>query len=651
MAIGEVVARYRAIPGAWTWLRFALAISAMGLAVVNIFGIVVAGQVMYSMAYFGLLTSLLLPLIFLFMPATKKAPRDRVPWYDIVLAVASFIGPFVVFVYAKDIEEMGWSILAPSWAIYFGFMTWLLVLEALRRAASLPMMIIVTAFSFYPLLASKLPGILEAGEYSLGRLVRSYYLTDNGIWGFVTNVYARIIIGYMIFAAALMQLGGAHFFLNLAQGLMGRLRGGPAKVAILSSAFFATMSGSAIANVVSTGSFTIPTMKKSGYPPYYAAAIESCASTGGVLTPPVMGSVAFLMADFLEISYATVCLAAIIPALLYYVALFSQTDFYAAKTGLRGMRREEIPSLARTLKDGWHFLLAVVVLIYFIYWRLTGQAPFFAAGALIFFGVLRKVTRPGKQDWAGFFGIAGSLMAELLAIIVAVGLIIGSLSITGLAHGLTSLLTQLAGGSVFLLLCLGALASFVMGMGMSIGACYIFLAILLVPALVNNGVYPIAAHLFVIYWGMISFITPPVALAVFAASSLAGSEITKTGWRAVRLGFIGYIVPFLFVFNTALVSNGSPLDIFSSIAVAIIGIVLLSALIEGYLFFTGTIGWFTRVIFGMVGAVFLIPHVEILWVAIGTAVVIALVVWTRLRPKKPQSLIQQAESDNKEQEK
>lgn len=590
---------------------------------------------MYSTGYFGLLTALLLPLIFIFIPATPKASRKTVPWYDLLLAAGAFAGPFVIFVFAEDIEVKGWSLMAPTWAFLTGLMTWLLFLEAVRRTTSLLMMMVIAVVSFYPLFAYMLPGIFTAAKYSLRDITLFYYMTDSGMWGMVMGVFAHLVIGYMVFSSALQELGAGRFFINLAVALLGRFRGGPAKVSVVSSALFATVSGSPIANVVTTGTFTIPAMKRAGYPAYYAGAVEACASTGGTLTPPVMGTVAFIMADFLRVSYATVCLAAAIPALLYYVAIYAQTDFYAAKHRLRGLGSEETPPLGKTLKEGWHFIFALAVLIYFIWMRMTAQAPFYATAAVIVLCLVRKTTWPSRQAWKKFIDSSIRLSSELLAIIAGVGLILGAFGITGLAHGAADLLTKLAGGNVPLLLLLGASASFVMGMGMSVSACYIFLAVLLCPALISNGVEPIAAHLFVLYWAMISNITPPVALAVFPACVLAGSTVWRTGWQAVRLGFVGFVVPFLWTYEPALVAVGSVSAMILHTLTAIAGIALLSAMIEGYFLFVGEIGWIRRLMFGIVGVDFLLPHQSLLWLAVGIAATIALILSGRLVQKRP----------------
>jgi TRAP transporter 4TM/12TM fusion protein len=415
---------------------------------------------------------------------------------------------------------------------------------------------------------------------------------------------------------------------------LGSVRGGGAKVSILSSAFFATMSGSAIANVVTTGSFTIPTMKRLGYPPHYAAAIEACASKGGTLSPPVMGITAFIMADFMGVSYADVCLAASLPILLYWVSLFVQTDLYAAKTGLRGMPREELPGLWQTFKDGWYYLLSLVVLVYFIFvLRVVAWAPFIASATLL---VLVNIRKESRLHWRSLFDLAagtGKILAELMAIMAGVGMIIGALSLTGTAHGLTGWLTQLGGENMLMLLILGAITSFVLGIGLTISACYIFLAMLLAPTLVNVGINEMAAHLFLVYWGSVSFITPPVALAAYAAASIAGADPLKTGFHSVKLGFVSLLVPFFFVYNPALVAQGTFWQIVSAFLTAVAGIVLLSTTFEGYGFIISRISVPVRVLFGAAGLLMFHPKLSSDLIGLGLALAAIAVHWVQNRAR------------------
>ena len=603
----EEVSRYRTLTGAYRWWAIAFSYVGVILSVVVLFHLPIAAKI-YTNTYFALLLGLFLPQVFLWFPLTKGARRDKVPWYDLLLAVLCMVGPAYICLNAYDISAMGWDVCPPTISLPLAVLTILLLLEGVRRTTGMILAVVVAVFAVYPLFASHMPGFLFAKSYSLSRLIGFHFLGLDSIFGLVMSVFCNILIGFMVFAVVLTASGAGKVFVNFALSLLGHVRGGPAKVSIVSSALMATVSGSAISNVVSTGSFTIPTMKQTGYPSHYAAAIEACSSTGGVLTPPVMGATAFIMAQFLQIPYVTVCIAALIPAVLYYVSLFMQSDFYAVKVGLKGIPREELPSLIQTLKGGWPVLCALVALIYFlVYQRLESQAPYYAVGVLLVVAMMAKMTRLSGHSFVEMGEGTGKLLSELVAILASIGMIIGALSLTGIAQGLSSSIVSLAGGSMLLLLIMGALASFILGMGMSITACYVFLAILLAPALVSMGIYPLAAHLFIMYWGMVSFITPPVAIAAYAAAGMAGANPLRTGLQSLRLGIVALIIPFFFCYNPALVAHGSGWEIFTSILTAGVGIALLASAIEGYMFKLGVIRWVTRAMFLITGGLLLFP--------------------------------------------
>ncbi len=603
------VARYRELDGFHKWYFRCFTAFAALLSFVHVFKIVLFGYVMPDMSYFSVMIAAFVSSTFLLFPATKEAPRDRVPWYDTVFCLASLIGPIYVFVYNIDIILGGWEIFPPVGARIVALITWVVIIEAVRRAGGNMLMGVILLISVYPLFAHICPGILEAKQYSPSRILGFHFLGMQSIFGLPTQVFCRLLIGYMIFAVALQVTGAADFFINFCLSILGGVRGGAAKVSILSSAFFATMSGSAIANVVTTGSVTIPTMKRLGYPPYYAAAIEACASKGGVLTPPVMGVTAFIMADFIGVSYADVCIAAALPVFLYWVSLFAQTDFYAAKMGLRGLPREELPSLWQTLKEGWFYITALGLLIYIIFvHRMEELAPYYATGVLLVLANLRKETRLNRHTVAQLTDGTGKILTELMGILVGVGMIIGALSLTGTAHGLSGTLTRLGGEHMFLLLVVGAITSFLLGIGLTISACYIFLAMLLAPTLVKIGIYEMSAHLFLVYWGSVSYITPPVALAAYAAASIAQSDPLKTAFQAVRLGFVSLLVPFFFVYNPALVGHGTVPQILQAMATATFGIILLGAGFEGYVFFLKKISLPVRITFMAAGLLVFHPR-------------------------------------------
>jgi len=429
-----------------------------------------------------------------------------------------------------------------------------------------------------------MPGLLEGYGVNLRRMVGFFTMGTEGVVGLPMKVVGNILIGYMVFAVVLQATGGGKFFLDLASALLGSLRGGPAKMSIMASAFFGSISGSSISNVLTTGAITIPTMKRTGYPAHYAGAIEAASSTGGVLMPPIMGVTAFVMAEFLAMPYYKICIAAIVPSLLYFGGLFIQTDAYAARANLKGLSKDELPSVKKTLTAGWFYTIGMLFLIWaLLYLHWTTLAPFWASLFLLLACNLHKETRFTWKKFLDFVESAGKVLSELVSLLCAIGVIIGALSLTGVAHSFSTEIINLAHGNIALLLILGAVTSFILGMGMTITACYVFLALILAPALVRSGLYPLSVHLFIMYWGMASYITPPVALSAFAGAGLAGSDPMKTAFKAMQLGFAKYFIPFFFVLNPAILLHGSIGNIIISVILVSISIVTISYSLEGYL--------------------------------------------------------------------
>jgi len=607
--------RYRTLRGPLRLVFMIGTVVAIVASIVQIFHVVVGGYVMEAKMYLGVLMAALIPQVFLVIPATSRSSRSRVPWYDLLAAVLFFVCAVYVIVHAMDIQLRGWSIRPPLPALWLGIAAWALVIEAVRRSTGTALALIVLVLSAYPLIAGFMPGILSAKSYSVMRLVGFHYLSSQSMFGVTTHVFGRLVIAFLIFAVGLLVLGGGDFFIRLALALLGNVRGGGAKVSILGSAVFASISGSPTSNVITTGSFTIPAMKKSGYPPHYAAALEACSSTGGVLMPPIMGVAAFIMADFLQVSYATVCIAAILPSLLYFFSLYAQSDFFAAKAGLKGIPREECPPVGKTFRQGWPYIITCLCLIYFLFFlRQEARAPYFCVAVLLGIMLLFRRKEIGLSQLERFVETCGRVLCEILTIMVGVGMIIGALLLTGVAQSFSSSILQMAGGNLFVLLLMGALASFIMGIGMTMIPCYIILALLLAPALVEMGIEPIAAHLFILYWGMISFITPPVAIASIVAAGLAGTDNMKTGLYSLRLGFVAYIVPFFFIYNPVLVGVGSATAIVYTTVMSLAGIVLISAGTEGFLFRVGRLGWTARIAVILLGLLFFFPsRVVNLW--------------------------------------
>jgi TRAP transporter 4TM/12TM fusion protein len=410
---------------------------------------------------------------------------------------------------------------------------------------------------------------------------------------------------------------------------MGRFRGGQAKIAIVSSSLFGNISGSAVANVVVDGAFTIPMMKKAGYPPPVASAVEAVASTGGQIMPPVMGAAAFLIAEYLGIPYAEVALAALVPAILYYVALFIQVDLLAARGSMAGLPRAELPRLWPVLKRSAGFVVPLVVLIFwmFVYNRRPEEAGLLAAVSGVVVGLFTPGIKLGPREFVKIFLGTGRSVLEIAAITGLAGVVIGVLQLTGLGFTLTLTLLNLGQSSAFLLLILTAIVSIILGMGMPTTAVYVLLAVLVAPGLAKLGILPIAAHLFIFYFGMLSMITPPVCIASYAAATIGKTDPIKTGWEAMRLCSIAYVVPFLFVFSPSLLLIGRWHEVLASVLTAIAGAILLGVGLVGYLF--RPLGAAKRAVFVIAALGLLIPIVQtgdfaaVTWLANGAGFVLA----------------------------
>ena len=534
-----------------------------------------AGWLQLETHYYFFLLGALLPTAFLVFP--RWLPLD------VFLAAAVVTCCTYFSLHAAEIVDLGWEFGAPPTATVSAVTLWALLLEAVRRAGGRALFVITLVFSLMPLVADRLPGPFAGMPADFALTAAYHVLSIESVFGLPFRAFAELVIGFVVFGLALQHTGGGRFFLDLAFGLLGHVRGGAAKVAIVSSGLMGSMSGSVVTNVLTTGQLTIPTMKATGMKPEVAGGVEACASTGGVLLPPIMGSTAFVMATFLEVPYYEVALAATIPALLYFIALFLQVDAHAAAHGLVGLDRRDLPSVGKTLVSGWYYLGAFLVLIFLlVVLQRESVAPYFATGILLVLNQFSREHRWGWQSLVDFLYASGRLLAELAAVLAGVGLIVGSLSLTGLSGTLVNDLLYLAGDSIWLLLLMGAVTSFVLGIGMTVTAAYIFLAIVLAPALVQGGLDPMAVHLFILYWAMLSFITPPVALGAYAAASIAHANPIGTGLAAMRLGSVIYFIPFMFVWYPALILNDTPFALAVALAEALAGIWLLVCGLQSY---------------------------------------------------------------------
>lgn len=534
--------------------------------------------------YLSLIVTLVLPTVFIGVKARRREPAGRVPWYDWCAALlGATVGLYVMVNYRDLVYDLG-SLVAERYIL--GAIAILLVIEATRRMTGWTLVILAAVFIAYAKFSFLFPGLLQVASPSWQRIAIYLYLDGNGMLGLPLTVTATIIIAFILFGRMLYAVNGDKALTDLALAMMGRRRGGPAKVAVIASSLFGTISGSAVSNVVMDGPITIPMMKRSGYPGHLAAAIEAVASTGGQIMPPVMGITAFLIAEFLAVSYTEVILAAVIPAALYYVALFIQVDLEAAKRGFVGMRAKDLPQLRDVLRHGWVFAIPIGILLWTLivdHWQ-PAKAAMAAVISTLVVGFLQKSTRPTLQRLVGALEETGRNILDLTVITLVAGLVIGALQISGLSFNFSLMLLSIAGGSLLVLLLLTAMACIILGMGMPTGVIYVMLAVLVSPALTEMNVVPMAAHLFLFYFGLMSMVTPPVCLATFAAASIAECDFWKAGWAGVRLAIVAYIVPFVMVYQPELIFSGSVLDTALVTLKSVLGVVVISLGMVGYLF-------------------------------------------------------------------
>jgi len=554
-------------------------------------------------AHRALVYTATLVLVFLLVPGGKKSPRDRVPWYDILLAVGGATSSFYMFLNWEQVTRFYGQ--PTPMILVLGVTSLLTTLEAARRTVGAAVAVLGGFFIIYVLYGNYFPGFLFTRGYSLARMIGHFYTSDGALFGLALEIFSVIVATYVIFGQFIQVSGAGDFFLKLGISLVGRYRGGPAKVAVVASSVFGTVSGSSVANVVVDGPITINMMKGLGYRAAFAGGVEAAASNGGQIMPPVMGAAAFLMAEILGVPYWSVAVAALLPALLYYVALYFMLDFEAAKTGLRGLDKKDIPPFFRTLKEGWFFIVPVVVLMLLIgyFGYNVAKSGLYATLVLIAVSYCRKETRLGPAKIKTSLEQGALAFADLGAAAGVIGILMSAVSLTGLGMTLSSGLIEASGGHLWLLLILTAIASIIMGMGASTLLVYIVLAMFVAPAVVKMGVDPMAAHLFIFYFGCMSLVTPPVALAAYAAAVIAKADFWETGWESSRLGIVGYIVPFIFVYQPALLMHGSTGEVLLAATSAVLGTVALAGAMSGYFF--GNVIWWQRVLLG-VGSITLI---------------------------------------------
>jgi TRAP transporter 4TM/12TM fusion protein len=479
-----------------------------------------------------------------------------------------------------------------------------LLVEGMRKAAGLPITILVWLLIAYGLFGNLVPSPFQAATQSPQDFFFYLYADGNAVPGRVLTIVATLVLAFIVLGRVMQVSGATQFFTDLALALMGSRRGGPAKVAVVASSVFGSINGTAVGNIMSTGIVTIPMMKKSGFKPQFAAAIEAVASNGGQFAPPVMGATAFLIADFLQVNYSEVVLAALVPAVLYYVCLFLQVDAIAVRFGLHGLPKSELPRLKPLLLRGWLFFLPLGVLIYLLFFRRFDPAWSALAAALTLL-ILSAVRRRRPPDFAELRDMllgGGDSMLPLLMIAGGAGIVIGVMNSTGLGFSLSLVLTQIGTNSGLLaMLLLTAAIAIVLGMGMPTTAIYVVLYVVLVPALVEMGISPMSAHLFIFYFGLLSFLTPPVAVASYVAAGLAGSGMWSTSWEGVKLAAMAYLLPILWCYNPALLLDGSASEIAYAIATALLAATLMAKGMQG--------GWQSRRFGSLVSAALVVGAV------------------------------------------
>ena len=572
---------------------------------------------------------------FLFLAKQSIESRRRSAWILVCMAVVSIVSIVVLVPAYPRLATLIVAVPLNLTLAAAGLLTCIVVLVFLTIGTSLGAFVLLGIG--YAIFGYLLPGAVASRARDASTLVVLLGSDDTAVLGIALQVGFEIAVSFLLFGRLLETFGAGAFFSDLAAAVMGRFRGGAAKIAILASTFFGTISGNAVANVMTTGALTIPMMRKSGFRNSLAAAVEAVSSTGGQLTPPVMGVTAFLMAEVLEIPYTRVAVAALIPAILYYIAVFIHVDQQAARHGIKGIPKEERPELKRTLVDGWHFLLPPGALVFgLVVLRLEpGFSALAATGLLALIGLVRGYGGQ-RADWKTIgsgLGAAGRDSSAILVITAAAGIVMGIFSVTGGAFELSFFLGQLAGNSISLLLVTTAVASILLGMGMPTVSAYVILASLLAPSLLAAGIGELQAHLFILYFGTLSMLTPPIALAAFVAAKIGEARPVRTAWESMLLSWPAYVVPFLFVRSPALLMSDSFVAIVLSLAVTVLGIIALTVASVGY--FSVRLGIGQRVILAGLGLVLLLPVVEWTiqagaWKGIAAAVLMV-AVWRVLR--------------------
>lgn len=532
-------------------------------------------------------TTVILALVFILYPFGKKSSRKKPSIIDWILSVVSIcLGAYIILNYNALVLRAG---MPNTTDVVLGIMMIVIMLEGARRIVGKEIVILAIIFLLYAYFGNKLPNIIAHRGYSIKSISEYMYLTTEGIFGIAIGVSSTYIFLFILFGSFLQQSGMGQFFNDLAMAIAGSSKGGPAKVAVVSSGFLGSINGSAVANVVTTGAFTIPLMKKIGYDKEFAGAVEAAASCGGQILPPVMGAAAFIMAEYLGIAYIKIAICAIIPAVLYYLGVITIIHLRASKDGLEGLPKEELPKVSQVLKERGYLLIPLVALVYLL---INGRTPINAAFFSIVITVLLTIiVRVIKKETKGLFIDIinalenGARTALGVAISCAVvGIIIGVATMTGFGLKLAGAILFLGKGNLFFTLFFTMIACIVLGMGLPSIPAYIITATMAAPALAKMGVQPLVSHMFVFYFGMLANLTPPVALAAFAGAGIAGGNPAKTGFQAVKLALAGFVVPYIFAFSPQLLMiDSTPFTTILAVITAIVGVIALGSSVEGYM--------------------------------------------------------------------
>ena len=565
---------------------------------------------------------------FLIYSFKGRKRTGRMPLADILLSLLALTSfGTAVLIADKVAERLPMVDPLTAWELFVGAAAILLILELVRRVVGWVLTAVIIAFLAYAFLGPYMPYVLAHKGFTWKQIVDYQAFGLEGVYSLAVGVSSTYIVVFIIFGTFLEMCGAGGVMMDLGRALTGGFRGGPAKIAVITSAFFGTISGSAAANVYATGTFTIPLMKRTGYAPAFAGAVEAAASTGGQLMPPVMGAAAFLMADILGVPYLKVCAAALIPSILYFFSILMMIDFEAAKLGLKGLPREELPNIRRTLRRSFLLLPIPVLVVVMLLDYTPFMAAFIATLSAMAVSWLSPEHRMGPRRILKALELSGRRTVLIAAACAGAGLIVGVVTMTGIGLNVSSLVISASGGSTIVALLLIMVASILMGMGTPTTVAYIIVATLGVPALENLGFAALPSHFFVFYFGVISMVTPPVAVAAYAGAEIAGADMMRVGFIATRLCLVAFIVPFIFIYEPALLMAGSAPKVLLAFVTAMIGTVSLAGSLVGWYF--RRIGWTFRLLLFVSSILMITPG--LLTDLIGLAIFLGITAWCRFK--------------------